>query len=520
MARGLASGMIWGALTSAMGAGALSLAVGLPSAPDRMDAAPAPVAMPAPAPDTVNPETPAALAGGGTISEQSSAPAAAPIPPPRASAAPVTAAPAVPGTVEAAPAAPQATTETAPQPQVAAPVTAPEITLPTSSDITPGIVTASREAATAGGETGQAAAPAALVAPPVETGQPVPATASQPAAAPEPAAVPEPVVPPAVAAATPETAAARPETAAITPETITPGAVEQPGSAADDPVTDDMSPAAEADEVPQTAPQSAPEPARIITGLPQARTQGVPAIGTPATPLTERDRPAVTAGPKAIDTHAAAFANPDNKPRMAIVLIDRGDSPVGLEALRAFPYPLSFAVDPSRKDATAAMARYRAAGFEVLALADLPEAATAPDVEQALAAILATLPETVAVMEGDRSGVQTTREAADQVTAMLAASGHGAVFMPKGLDTARKLAEKAGVPAATIFRDFDGAAQDPGTIRRFLDQAAFKAAQDGPGVIMLGRLRPETISALLLWGLQDRTERISLAPVSAVLRGE
>jgi polysaccharide deacetylase 2 family uncharacterized protein YibQ len=357
----------------------------------------------------------------------------------------------------------------------------------------------------------------------VETGEPVPATASQPAAAPEPVLPPETaatIIPPAVVAAMPETGAVTPETGVVTPETGTPGAVAQPGAAADDPATDDVSPAAEADEVPETAPDSAPESARIITGLPQARTQGVPAIGTPATPLTERDRPVVTAGPKAIDTHAASFANPDNKPRMAIVLIDRGDSPVGLEALRAFPYPLSFAVDPSRKDAKAAMARYRAAGFEVLALADLPEAATAPDVEQALAAILATLPETVAVMEGDRSGVQTTREAADQVTAMLAASGHGAVFMPKGLDTARKLAEKAGVPAATIFRDFDGAAQDPGTIRRFLDQAAFKAAQDGPGVIMLGRLRPETISALLLWGLQDRAERISLAPVSAVLRGE
>ena len=34
---------------------------------------------------------------------------------------------------------------------------------------------------------------------------------------------------------------------------------------------------------------------------------------------------------------------------------------------------------------------------------------------------------------------------------------------------------------------------------------------------MLGRVRPDTISALLLWGLQDRAERVALAPVSAVL---
>jgi uncharacterized protein len=30
-------------------------------------------------------------------------------------------------------------------------------------------------------------------------------------------------------------------------------------------------------------------------------------------------------------------------------------------------------------------------------------------------------------------------------------------------------------------------------------------------------LRPDTISALLLWGLQDRASKVTLAPVSAVL---
>jgi polysaccharide deacetylase 2 family uncharacterized protein YibQ len=56
-------------------------------------------------------------------------------------------------------------------------------------------------------------------------------------------------------------------------------------------------------------------------------------------------------------------------------------------------------------------------------------------------------------------------------------------------------------------------------IRRFLDQAAFRAGQDG-GVIMLGRLRADTISALLLWGLQDRAGKVALAPISAVLSRE
>ena len=75
------------------------------------------------------------------------------------------------------------------------------------------------------------------------------------------------------------------------------------------------------------------------------------------------------------------------------------------------------------------------------------------------------------------------------------------------------------MPAATVFRDFDSADQTPTVIRRFLDQAAFRADQEG-GVIMLGRVRPDTISALLLWGLQDRAERVALAPVSALLKSQ
>ena len=82
-----------------------------------------------------------------------------------------------------------------------------------------------------------------------------------------------------------------------------------------------------------------------------------------------------------------------------------------------------------------------------------------------------------------------------------------------------KLAVKNGVPAAAIFRDFDNKDQTPTVIRRFLDQAAFKAGIEG-SVIMLGRMRPETISALLVWGLQDRATQVALAPISAVLKSQ
>ena len=285
-----------------------------------------------------------------------------------------------------------------------------------------------------------------------------------------------------------------------------------------------------------TAPASPPAPVDAqespgpqIAALPQAGADtgtSRTGVGKPVVPLTERDDPAETpdvatdkmpapaAGPK-IEANAEAFENPDNRPLMSIVLID-DEAGFGAEALAEFPYPLTFAVDPSDPQAAQKMARHRAAGFEVVALVDLPGDATAQDAEVNLSVWLETLPQVVALLEGTGSGVQGNRDLSDQVTEIVTGAGLGLIMQAKGLNTAYKLAARDGVPAALVFRDFDGAGQSPDVIRRFLDQAAFRAGQQG-GVVMLGRLRPDTISALLIWGLQDRASRVALAPVSAVL---
>lgn len=201
---------------------------------------------------------------------------------------------------------------------------------------------------------------------------------------------------------------------------------------------------------------------------------------------------------------------------MSIILIDDADA-FGAEALQDFPYPLSFAVNPSDPGAAEKMARHRAAGFEVLALADLPKAATAQDAEVSLSVWLETLPETVGILEGVDTGIQGNRKLADQVAAIAAGTGRGLITQDNGLNTVQKLAARNGTPSGVVFRDIDGARQDPKIMRRFLDQAAFRASQEG-AVVMLGRVRPETISALLLWGLEDRGSRVAMAPISAVMK--
>lgn len=259
----------------------------------------------------------------------------------------------------------------------------------------------------------------------------------------------------------------------------------------------------------------------------QSSTQGGVTIGTPVVRLTDRDdkeaavetallSPEASADGPPLETYAVAFENPDEKPLMSIVLIDDAES-VGIEALADFPYPLSFAIDPLAPDAAEKIARHREAGFEVVVLVDLPEAATAQDAEVSLAVMLDRAPQSVAVMEGTGSGIQGNRSLSNQVAAFAGGTGRGLITQGNGLNTVQKLALREGVPAAVVFRDFDGAGQSPTVMRRFLDQAAFRAGQEG-AVIMMGRVRPDTISALLLWGLQDRAARVALAPISAVLK--
>lgn len=279
----------------------------------------------------------------------------------------------------------------------------------------------------------------------------------------------------------------------------------------------------EAEETQRVARPGIGKPAAITS----ERDTGV-AVNRLPTAITDADE-SEAAGPVApedappIDRFAAEFENAEDKPVMSIILIDSGSDlsgqQIGIAALRSFPYPLSFAVDVRLPDATERMDTYRSEGFEVLAMIGLPEGATPSDAEVAFADTIRRMPEVVGLLENAEKGVQPSRATSDQVIAILAQSGHGLVTQNAGLNTMIKLAVKQGVPAAPIFRDFDSKDQSPSVIRRFLDQAAFRAGQEG-AVIMLGRMRPDTVSALLLWGLQDRAGQVALAPVSAVLKSQ
>lgn len=216
-----------------------------------------------------------------------------------------------------------------------------------------------------------------------------------------------------------------------------------------------------------------------------------------------------------IKAFAAPFENPAAKPEMSIVLLDTKPRMTPAQ-LAEFPFPVTFAVDPADPDAASTMALYRRAGFEVAMLVSLPKDMTMTDAEVTFEVYKRVLPETVAVMDAKDSAFQSNRALLGEVMAIVKDSGMGLVTYSRGLNTALQIAERQGVPAKPVFRSFDSKGETPIVMRRFLDQAAFRAAQE-KGVIMVGHARPETVQTLIEWGVQGRATTVALAPLSVVL---
>nr|WP_275116132.1 divergent polysaccharide deacetylase family protein [Aliiroseovarius subalbicans] len=200
---------------------------------------------------------------------------------------------------------------------------------------------------------------------------------------------------------------------------------------------------------------------------------------------------------------------------MAVILRDAPAARAALGDLKNLPFPISFVVDAGAADAAQAIAFYRAAGAEVVVALSLPDGATPTDAEVVLQAQEALFADAVATLFS--ASFQTAGATARQVAAVMQDGGHGLISIPQGLNTGHKSAVKEGVEAGLVFRELDNDGQSAAVIRRFMDNAAFKARQE-PGVIMLGHARVETVQALIEWSLGNRAKSVALAPVSAVLQ--
>lgn len=255
-----------------------------------------------------------------------------------------------------------------------------------------------------------------------------------------------------------------------------------------------------------TGPARAPDAPRTGGGTPSADTPeqpGRPGAEPPdAAPQVDGTAPDAPA----FRRNATAFANPRNKPLMAVVLIADGTGTVRIETLTSFPYPLSIAVDADWSGADAAARRYRDAGFEVLLRVELPRDTSAAETTAALRDGLDRVPQAVALLEGAAGGLPLS-----DVATLLARTGHGVVIR-----AAPRPSTYAASPVAVLHDDLDDEGQDVSSMEDNLNQAA-AAADRQQGVIVVGRLRADTLQALSLWSGRGGARSVALAPVSAVL---
>ncbi|OUD08597.1 hypothetical protein BVC71_11695 [Marivivens niveibacter] len=287
--------------------------------------------------------------------------------------------------------------------------------------------------------------------------------------------------------------------------------------------------APDANEPETTAPMAEPEAAPIDTSVrpaPGLSGQSASALPTGDSTVTIRrlgtdSEPAVTetAAINALEDYSAPFSNAGNLPLMSFVVMDEGGLPNGPAVLASIPFDVTVALSIADPDAEAKMSAYRAAGFEVLIMNPIPQGATASDAAQVIQGSFSILPEAIGILDLGEAGLGSNRNAIEVVMSELARAGRGYVALDSGLNSGMRAAETADVPATLVSRDLDGDGQGSSVIRRFIDNGAFQARQQS-GVVMLARLRADTVSALTLWSTANRASQVALAPVSAVLKSD
>lgn len=147
----------------------------------------------------------------------------------------------------------------------------------------------------------------------------------------------------------------------------------------------------------------------------------------------------------------------------------------------------------------------------------IPRGAKAADLEQSFAAVAQILPEAVGLIDTADATFQDNRGLSAEVVTHLDSQGLGLVTFDRGLNAADQVARREGLPSAIVFRSLDDEGEDSPLIRRYLDRAAFKAAQEGR-VVVIGSAREATITALMEWAVEGRSASVALAPISAVMQ--
>lgn len=370
--------------------------------------------------------------------------------------------------------------------------------------------------------------PESAIAPEAAPSGDKPAEDGVPAAGAGVAAQRDPAAPPAVVAV-PEPPITMPEPQDLPPATDEAAPAEEPEevpgpTGITDPAEPDIAP-----ELPRVfSPSSPAAPAGRSAGFsnaPGVRVGRLPRIGSdplPAETTAEDEQLGLDdAGAEPLPplrAHAQPFDRPEGKALYSVIMIDTGTAAGGLDraTLKTLGVPVTIAIDPSRADATEAARDFRAAGFEVAILAaPFSPSATPADLEVTIESWRQSVPEAIALVEGDAPVFQNNRRLAQEVVRILSREGLGLVSQDQGLNAAAQIAGSAQVPQARVWRVIDSARDKSSAIERMLGRAAFEAARHDKVTVMLSGW-PQSVAGLIAWA-PTLSPEIAFAPVSAVM---
>lgn len=251
--------------------------------------------------------------------------------------------------------------------------------------------------------------------------------------------------------------------------------------------------------------------------VPSALASGVPLEQSETAGQVQVSQPVPLSAGGALQRHSRSFTNLEQKPLFTILLVDDGAEGVDRAGLAGQDVPLTIVIDAAKPDALAHAKIWRAGGQEVvLSGAGLPSGISGAAYGAALETLAADMPEAVALVDTDGRTFQNDLGLAAEIVPFLAKSGRGLVTLDQGANPADQSAKREGLPHGRIFRKLDADGEAAEVVARYLDRAAFKAAQEGR-VAVLGHVRPETVAGIMQWAVEGRAASVALAPLSAVL---
>ena len=204
------------------------------------------------------------------------------------------------------------------------------------------------------------------------------------------------------------------------------------------------------------------------------------------------------------------FSAPADQALIAIVLVERDEPQLDLDAVLNLGFPVSVAIDSQSQNAKIRMQVYRSKDYEVLTHTNQPTQGMG---QVSLTDQIAVLSDTLGFWDAGGSEPEQSLRSLRVLIAELIANQLG--YVGQTADTVTSL-QDTGLAAGQVSVYIDQETIRVTDIFKQLDAAGQSATNTGQAIIALD-LRDNTLDILRFWLRHSRSAQISIAPLSTVL---